>query len=304
MNSHVTVAPTPSRAATRTPEVSIGVPVFNGERYLARTLESLLAQSFADFELVISDNASSDGTRDICEDYARRDTRVRCIRQRANIGAPRNWNVVALEATGTFFKWSSASDISPPNTLERCVDVLRADPSVVLCYGRTRLIDESDQPLEHSGDIDIDVGEDLPSARFTRVCTDLTLNNAQCGVFRLSTLRRTRLDRPYPTGDLALMAELSLYGKFRLLPEILLLRRMSRDTFTSMLTPAEKQRVYDPNARQPTKAIRLRRHVDNMISIARAPIPVLEKLRATRSALRFIRWDRDVLCRELISLLR
>jgi glycosyltransferase involved in cell wall biosynthesis len=92
------------------PLVSVGLPVYNGERYLSRALDSILEQSLSDFELIISDNASSDTTEAICRDYARRDPRIRYVRQRENLGAPRNWNFVVHEARGRYFKWASASD--------------------------------------------------------------------------------------------------------------------------------------------------------------------------------------------------
>jgi glycosyltransferase involved in cell wall biosynthesis len=284
-------------------QVSIGVPVFNGERFLARTLTSLLDQTLVDIEVVVSDNASTDGTREICADFARRDPRVRYVRQPVNVGAARNWNMVVHEAQGEFFKWSSASDIIPRQALERCVDVLRSDPETVLCYGRTQFIDDQEQPLEQTDDSDIDVSDELASARFARVCTAFRRNNAQCGVFRIDVLRRTRLDRPYPSGDMSLMAELALYGKFRLLPEVLLLRRGSREVFTAMLSPLERQRIYDPNAVRPLKLIRARRHWDHAVSIWRASISPAEKLRAYKFAMKLTWWDRAALRRELQSLL-
>ena len=123
------------------PVVSIGVPVYNTERFIAGALDSLLAQTFADFELIISDNASTDGTREICESYAARDSRIRYIRQSENIGLPRNWNAVVHAASGEFFKWASASDCCAPTMVERCVAALRADDSAVLCYGKTQMMD-------------------------------------------------------------------------------------------------------------------------------------------------------------------
>lgn len=286
---------------TGKPLVSIGLPVFNGQRFLARTLTSLLGQSLADLELIISDNASTDRTQAICEDFARRDPRVRYIRQHVNIGAPRNWNVVVHEARGEFFKWASAGDISSPDALERCVEPLRRDHSIVLCYGHTQFIDEREHLLEISG-ADFEVNDEHPSDRLARLWSHLRLNNAQCGVLRLDVLRRTRLDRLYPSGDMALMAELALYGKFLLLPDVLLYRRQSRDTSTSMLTPLERQRVYDPKATAPMKLIRMRRHLDNAISITRAPIPVMEKIHAYWTALKLAWWDRKRLWREILSL--
>lgn len=282
------------------PLVSIGVPVFNAERFLKRALDSLLDQSLSDFELIISDNASTDGTQAICEDYARRDFRIRYIRQNSNIGAPRNWNVLVHEARGVFFKWASANDYCVPVMLEQCVKTMQADPGIVLCYGRTQLVDENEQPIEiYEHDMAFD--EALPSERFDRVCTQLRLNNAQSGVFRRDVLRLTRLDRLYPSGDMALMAELALYGRFQMIPVVLLFRRQSRGTFTSMLTPLERQKVYNPKAKAPMKFILTRRHLDNLGSISRAPISLVEKLRAYRVALRLARWDQMGLWREFLS---
>jgi glycosyltransferase involved in cell wall biosynthesis len=297
----ITMADQPG-APDRHPLVSIGVPVFNGERFLPAALDSLLGQSLPAFELIISDNASTDATGAICEDYVRRDRRVRYIRQPTNIGAPRNWNVLVHESRGTFFKWASANDYCAPTMLERCVKVLQEDPTTVLCYGLTQLMDGDEQPIpaHHS---DHAFRHEQPSKRFEQVCTQLLLNNAQSGVFRLDVLRLTRLDRPYPGGDMVLMAELALYGRFQLIPEFLLFRRQSRQTFTAMLTPLERQRIYDPNARRPMRLIHVRRHVDRLISISRSPLSVSEKLRAIRFALRLAKGDRATWGRELLSLL-
>src|SRR5688572_28337892 len=94
----------------KAPLVSIGLPVYNGERFLSEALDSLLGQTLADFELIVSDNASTDRTAEICLAYAARDARVRYVRQQTNIGAIRNWNFVARQARGQYFKWASAND--------------------------------------------------------------------------------------------------------------------------------------------------------------------------------------------------
>jgi Glycosyl transferase family 2 len=286
----------------RAPLVTIGIPVYNGERYLSRTIESLLAQTLEDFELVIADNASNDATQSLCEEFSRRDPRVRYVRHQANIGAPRNWNCLVHRANGEYFKWASANDHVAPTMLARCVETMMLDTSIVLCYGHTLLIDETDRPIKvFEGDLDVSMAQ--PSVRFSVVCSGLTLNNAMCGLIRTDTLRKTALDRLYPSGDMALMSELALHGKLRLLPEVLLHRRQTPGTFTSMLTPIQIQRTYDPGARVPMKLLRGRRHVDNLRCIARAPISLDEKLRATSSALRLLVSDRQALLGEFQSLL-
>ena len=282
----------------RQPLVSIGIPAYNVERYLARALDSLLDQSIADFEIIISDNASTDGTGAICEAYARRDPRIRYLRQQRNIGAPRNWNAVVHESRGIFFKWASASDLCSPVMLEQCVTAMQADAGIVLCYGKTQFIDENDLPLDiYEGELGFE--EERPSDRMAKICNHMTVNNLQCGVFRLDALRRTQLDRLYPSGDLALMAELTLYGRFKLLPTVLLYRRQSRETATTMLTPLERQHFYNPHAKRAVTAIVARRYLDNFFSILRAPISFFEKTRACVLVLRLLWWNRAIIWREL-----
>lgn len=113
------------------PAVSIGVPVFNGEKTLAQMLDSLLSQTFADFEIIISDNASADKTADIAKDYASRDPRIRCMPQAQNIGPERNFKYVLDEARGRFFMWSAADDIRSTDFLQENLNFLELHPDYV-----------------------------------------------------------------------------------------------------------------------------------------------------------------------------
>src|SRR3954453_10689919 len=121
------------------PRVTIGVPVYNGERYLARTLEALLAQTFRDFELIITDNASTDRTVQIAQDFARRDARIRYFRADCNRGVVQNFNWCIELARGEYFHWHAADDLCEPTLIEKCVAVLDADPSVVVAFARSRI---------------------------------------------------------------------------------------------------------------------------------------------------------------------
>jgi glycosyltransferase involved in cell wall biosynthesis len=262
-----------------TPLVSIGLPVRNGARFLAQALDSLLGQTLQDFELIISDNASTDGTADICREYAARDARIRYVRQPSNIGGPRNWNFVALEARGRYFKWASADDFCDPRMLEKCVAVLNADPSVVLCYGRSCIVDEETEerrPFAH----DISAVDPRPSERFKTVFRSLVLTgNAQQGVIRLDVLRRTPLEPLYPYGDMVLMAELALHGRFVLLPDILFYRRLGPRTWSMRLQPGQWQGFFYPGSAPALSLGRLRLHPDYVKAVFRAPITASEKLR-------------------------
>jgi glycosyltransferase involved in cell wall biosynthesis len=280
----------------------VGLPVYNGQPYLEEAIESLLTQTYAHLELIISDNASTDGTEAICREAVRRDPRVRYLRQAENIGAPRNWNAVAREARGEYFKWASANDRCTPELLEKCIAELESDPAVVLCYGKTQLVDEEGQPIEVYPD-DRGMEQRRPSERFAHAL-GIGLNNAQQGVIRTSTLMDTRLDRPFPAGDIALMAELALLGGFRLLDDVLLYRRHGGRTFTSMLDPVALHRVFDPSATSPIRLKRTRYYWDVMKSALRTRIPWAEKGRALRAALQRMWWERSELAGEALAVLR
>ena len=105
-------------SAPSAPLVTVGIPVYNGERYLREAVDAILAQTFDDFELILSDNASTDSTAAICKEYAQHDPRVRYLHQPLNIGAPRNYSLLVACARGRYFKWSSASDTCEPAMLE------------------------------------------------------------------------------------------------------------------------------------------------------------------------------------------
>lgn len=116
------------------PKVSIGMPVYNGERFVRSALDSLLAQVFNDFELIVSDNASTDSTESICREYMSRDKRIRYVRQRENIGSIANFQFVLSEASGDYFMWAAADDRRDPRFLSMAVDVLDSDVRVGLVF--------------------------------------------------------------------------------------------------------------------------------------------------------------------------
>src|SRR5215467_6020398 len=119
------------------PKVSIGLPVYNGENYVANAIMRLLAQTFHDFELVISDNASADRTREICLSFAQQDKRIRYHRNETNIGLAANHNRTFELSTGQYFKWAAHDDDFPPTMLGTFVsafDRAPADTSLVYSY--------------------------------------------------------------------------------------------------------------------------------------------------------------------------
>ena len=151
-----------------TPRVSIGLPVYNGEKYLRAALDCILRQDYADFELVICDNASSDGTEAICREYAARDGRIRYTRNETNIGASGNYKRVFELSRAEFFKWASHDDTFHPSLVRRCMEVFATAPTdTVLVCSRADIIDEAGKRMEVSNDF---VRADCRTPQIGRAC--------------------------------------------------------------------------------------------------------------------------------------
>lgn len=193
--------------------VTIGLPTFNGERYLAAAVSSLLAQDFGDLEVVIADNASTDGTRDICHDFVARDERVRYLPAETNRGAAWNFNRLVAEAGGEFFKWAADDDLYAPGFVGACVKELEADDSVVLAYTQATEIDSDGEVIELRGPTNVaDVA--AGPARYRAVLMDEVYCYSVFGVIRAEALRRTGLIGAFAQSDRVLLAELALRGRF------------------------------------------------------------------------------------------
>lgn len=207
----------------RAPRLSIGLPVYNGENYLAESIEALLGQSYEDFELIISDNASTDGTADICRRYEQKDPRIRYLRQEHNIGAAPNHNILVEHARGELFKWASHDDLYARDLLERCVDALDQFPHVVLAHSWTALIDDS-------GTVTKAVRYGLASAsqsapeRFRSYLYEVG-GDDDGGVIRMDVLRRVPPHASYYHADRTIIAGILLHGPFYQVPDWLYFRR-------------------------------------------------------------------------------
>jgi glycosyltransferase involved in cell wall biosynthesis len=225
--------------------LSIGLPVYNGERFLAQALDSLLAQTFQDFEIIISDNASTDRTSEICRDYAQADRRVRYVRNERNLGAIANFNRVFELSPGSLFKWAAHDDLYHERYLESCVRLLDESPDVVLAHSNTAFIDENDEPFPFDSKagcyVDPKTGvpqmPDSPAIgdsavaveRFWQVLAHARWGTLQFGVIRRQILQQTRLEQNFAGSDRPLLAELALLGRFKSSPERLFLKRFHAD---------------------------------------------------------------------------
>jgi glycosyltransferase involved in cell wall biosynthesis len=206
--------------------VSIGLPVYQGENYLEKALDSLLNQTFTDLEIIISDNASSDRTQEICLEYAAKDSRVHYYHNEENLGAAVNYNRVFQLSSGKYFKWAAHDDVCAPEYLEKCVEILDHNPDVVLVYPKAYLIDEAGKQLKVYTE-NIAIEADKPHQRLYQLLeTYGWFHGTQAfGLARRNALEKTLLIGNYPQADRVLLAELSLLGKFFEVPEYLFYRR-------------------------------------------------------------------------------
>ena len=285
------------------PLISVGMPVFNGEAYLAEAIDSILAQTCSDFELLISDNASQDGTAEICTEYARRDSRVRYFRQRKNIGASRNYNFLFQRSRGQYFKWAAAGDLCEPVLLELCSRELETHPNAVLCCGATRCFGNING--NHLAGASLHgLGDGKPSERFIHFVDNVSINNAYGGVFRSTALRKTRLEGRYPGSDIVLLAELVLYGPYVVIPQVLHHRRISPEHSTSCRTMDAVWGMYWPGRKCRFFLPKCSRFLGYFGSALRSRIPPAEKARAVRALAKRVYWSRRDLWDEMRDNLR
>jgi glycosyltransferase involved in cell wall biosynthesis len=268
------------------PLVSIGMPVYNGEKYLAAALDSILSQTYPRLEIIISDNASTDATRLICEAYAAKDSRVRYYRNASNLGAARNYNLTVEYASGKYFKWAAYDDVCKPRFIERCVEILERDPDVAVAYPKTTIIDEHSTVINDVFEDRFDFREREPHHRykaFTKAPLDC---HPVFGVIRLSVLRQTPCIGPYESSDRVLLGELALHGKIVEIPERLFLRRFHTNISTySCATKDAIAKWFDPAASGSFS--RLRRFVEYVRSLNRAPLSPYQRMYCLFYLIRF-----------------
>jgi glycosyltransferase involved in cell wall biosynthesis len=214
----------------RVPRLTLGLPVYNGERFLAESLDALLAQTFTDYELIISDNGSVDRTGEIAQRYAAKDSRVRYVHHPRNRGSSFNHNFVIEQARGELFKWVSHDDLYAPDLLQRCIDALDTRPEISLAHAWTALIDDQGK-VTHKVDYPLTTDVADPVERFRSLLYTHGGDDIY-GVIRMSILRTVAPFGSYHWADRPFVAELVLHGPFHNVPEFLYFRRDHPDRTT------------------------------------------------------------------------
>jgi len=296
------------------PRLSIGLPVYNGEEYLAQSIEALLGQSYEDFELIISDNASTDSTADICRRYGRQDSRIRYIRQARNIGLSPNHNFVLQQSRGEFFKWAAADDLYGRDLLKRCVDALDEHPGVVLAHAWEAAIDGAGNVTQA---MDYPLATDSPRApdRFRSILFGssglfessdpqarglIRVDNSgilracdEYGVIRTSVMRKIAPLGSYHHSDRIVVCEIALHGRFHITRDWLYFRRDTPDrTYNQSPKLRHRCEVMDPvranRLRHPTARLVAEYFWGYIAAIRRAPLSPADRRECYRSLSQWI----------------
>jgi glycosyltransferase involved in cell wall biosynthesis len=270
-------------SATQTPKLVIGMPVYNGENHISETIKSILGQSFKDFKLFISDNASTDSTESICRSFASQDSRIVYFRQPKNLGMAPNFNNVFQPGDSPYFKWAAHDDILKPTYLERCIQLLETDPSLAMVHSPTLRIDDSGRELGLYKDIGLD--GDRISDRFWKVLWTVNIYEIY-GVMRSQYVAKTKLAGSYFGSERNILAEVLVQGKIEYLDEALFARRDHDASLTAMHLEskagqdfARRQEVHATGVKMSglqTSAIRFKEYFN---SIQRFPMSFSDRVR-------------------------
>ncbi len=285
------------------PLIGIGLPIFNGETHVAVSIESLLAQTVEDIEIVISDNHSTDATEQICRDFAARDPRIRYVRHAENRGVAWNFNQAFHLSRGRYFKWASSNDIHEPQYIRRCLEVMESDAGAVLAYPKTSIIDEHGAV---TGTYEDKLNLWWPQAprRFREYLRRVGLCNALYGLMRPEILRRTALLGDYPGSDMIFLGELSFHGTFAEVPEFLFRRRYDPQSAIRNATLENWQQFFAPATRGKLVMRTWRHQFEYLKADLRSPLSPFDKARVGGIIARNFVSVRGAVLRELVGAAR
>lgn len=286
------------RPTAGSPTVSIGLPVFNGERYLERAVRSILDQGFADLELIIVDNASDDGTAAIAERMVAADQRVRYHRNPENIGAALNFCRAFELARGRYFKWAAYDDWLEPSFLTRCVEVLDREPETVLVFPSTNVYDESGELLRRYQHPDGLTSGPIAD-RFFEALWNWKYATAVFGLMRTDLLAQTSLIQPYVSSDRVMFLELVLLGDIREIDEYLF-----NSTETASVRKGRGITWWAARTKTRPTCDHWRLLADYLVLVARTPrFGLVDRVKMTGAVLAFFcrRWPRQALYGEVLE---
>ena len=279
----------------RSVTLQVGLPVYNGENYLADALDSLLAQTFADFEIIVSDNGSTDGTCAIGERFAAADARVKFHRYEQNRGAAWNFNHVFELSSSPYFKWAAHDDLHDPEYIERCLDLLEREPDVGLCYTRSRYIDGEGNAAVGRPSDGCHLRQPAAHERLRQFFGTFPMH-VLFGVARREILEATRLWGSFASADRVLVSEIALAGQIHEIADPLFVRRFHPDiSWFPDMSQKDYAAWYDPRNAEKFAVPVVQRGVEYAKGVHHAPVHGIEAARCYGEVLRYASWDHGVL---------
>lgn len=290
-------------------KVSIGMPVFNSERYLEQAIECIRKQSFTDWELLISDNGSTDQTEQIATRYAELDSRIRYVKHAENRGSAWNFNYVFQETSGEYFKWHAYDDLCHESFLSKCCDLLDRDQEIVWCHSWTVRIYADDtsfptplndstpsdkSPLVNEAEINRltahtpNRASTSPVERFRSIILGQGYDADAYGLIRREALAKTRLELPFYGSEKVTLCELALQGKFAEIPEALFAIREHSLASGALETVQQQQEFVAPGKR--TSGLRTRLTLLSALttSVFRFPLTQSQRLKCLAALVRYL----------------
>jgi len=285
--------------------VIVGLPVYNGQKYLGAAIESHLAQTFGDFDLVISDNGSTDATAEICSDYAKKDERVKYLRSPENRGILWNHRRVMDEigSATRYFRWAGADDVMEPTLLQTMVDVLDTRAEVVAVMPDTKNIDDRGEVIGAASRT-----LDFQSPDVFQRAHDILVANYQhviaYGLLRVSTLNVMRTRPDYFGWDPVFAWELALRGQMVQTEGPALLRRFHVGSISHVKTSKELRKWVEPNSKAGMSFPHWNWTYERARVLMACPMSTRDRLRIGKLVLRDARWQRAKLLRDVTQALR
>ncbi|WP_165350371.1 glycosyltransferase family 2 protein [Xylanimonas protaetiae] len=280
-----------ARGPRATPVVTVGVPVYNGERYLAQALEALRDQDLRDVEVLIGDNASTDGSAQIAESFVASDPRFRFLRSDVNRGLPWNYNRLLAQARAPLFMWNASDDVVRPGHLAACRDALLAHPDATVAFSRVQLIDARGETVGEMDDWGLDFLTLAPARRLDlflarRVWQAIGFG----GVIRTAELRDMGGLGMFYGQDIALGTKMALRAPWVEVPQQSYMSRRHDAQMNKLQggDPVQQVRVFNPAHSRPVAFPQWYLNYRIFAEVAAAPIPLAERARAMRAVI--TRW--------------
>jgi glycosyltransferase involved in cell wall biosynthesis len=270
--------------AARTPCVSVCLPVYNGETYIGEAISSICEQTFEDIEVIISDNASTDGTQPLCREAATYDSRIRYFRSDTNRGLAWNYNQAFKLATGQYLVWIGHDDLMAPDYIRCCVEGIQRHADTLLCFTNAIDIDGEGNMIQQV-DLTNPGAAEAPSERFRHILSDDRCDSI-CGLMKTEFLQQTRLHAGYAESDRVLLAEMGFRGRFNKIPDYLFSRRVHPLRSTALRDHWERSVIFDPSKDGKAICPWWRQFFGFVSAIRRAPLCCKERF----SAYKYLYW--------------